>query len=464
MSSHEFETFLDKIGADGRLESHGDFTLDVARARTKLGQFALPEPGLWVVKLVQAAVAAGAPEIRFTFSRRKVRAEFQNTADWEAEAILKSVLSAATPEERHMMHLQTGLLSAASGANLSVAWSCGRHLIAIGEEGTSAKVNPVPEMVVVEATRPARPPQKPDFWASPVRYLFKQTALEYKALTNRCRCSPIPVIVDGYEIVRRYGVESHFLPQAPNFDSEKTQGHKRLLALQPLTCFPERASLTYPLREDLVPSEPEVWEEKKTFSPTTFPTAGPVNGVLGLFSVVQRESRINFLLDGAILAEEKVEAESPWSSNDFLRRLASSLANLEEHFVLDLYLETHTSRVDLSHFQVEESPASELLRRILPDLISLLEQLRELSERPWRLNFGGTTRPKFKNASLSDIVSTGLLTPFIPHFLIVGGVLLAVSPLTAAVKPFLDKRSTKQFQKAVDKALEGLLELSAGSK
>lgn len=60
----ELEDFLDGEYAEGERDSAGEFTLAQAQALEKLSQFQLADPGAWILKLLQGAVAAGASEIR----------------------------------------------------------------------------------------------------------------------------------------------------------------------------------------------------------------------------------------------------------------------------------------------------------------------------------------------------------------------------------------------------------------
>ena len=57
---------------EGRLESSGQFTLDPEAARAKLAQYLLAEPGLYILKLVQWAVAAGARQIWVKVDSKRV--------------------------------------------------------------------------------------------------------------------------------------------------------------------------------------------------------------------------------------------------------------------------------------------------------------------------------------------------------------------------------------------------------
>ena len=65
------EDFLSQLSQEGRFFESSSFTIDSLKAREKLSQFQMADSGLWLVKLVQAAVAAGAPSVRVQFEKRR---------------------------------------------------------------------------------------------------------------------------------------------------------------------------------------------------------------------------------------------------------------------------------------------------------------------------------------------------------------------------------------------------------
>ena len=75
---------LENAYAAGRFVESGTISIDAQKALEKFGRFGLAQPGFWVLKIVQAAVACGAPEIDFKFLRKKVVITFENTMAWQA--------------------------------------------------------------------------------------------------------------------------------------------------------------------------------------------------------------------------------------------------------------------------------------------------------------------------------------------------------------------------------------------
>ena len=56
-TSLTLDDFLQGLGAEGRRDSTGHFTMDLAKAAEKLRQFQLPDPYFYCLKWLQAAVA-----------------------------------------------------------------------------------------------------------------------------------------------------------------------------------------------------------------------------------------------------------------------------------------------------------------------------------------------------------------------------------------------------------------------
>ena len=68
----ELNDLLGHLRKEGQVVSSGAFTIDLIHAREKLKEFQLVEPTHYVLKLVQAAVAAGASAIHLDSSKPKV--------------------------------------------------------------------------------------------------------------------------------------------------------------------------------------------------------------------------------------------------------------------------------------------------------------------------------------------------------------------------------------------------------
>ena len=65
MSKTDLQEVLDEFGAEGQWDSQGSFTTLSGKALSKLAAYQLPRPTAWILKLVQAAVAAACLRVRF---------------------------------------------------------------------------------------------------------------------------------------------------------------------------------------------------------------------------------------------------------------------------------------------------------------------------------------------------------------------------------------------------------------
>ncbi|CAN0472418.1 unnamed protein product, partial [Phaeothamnion confervicola] len=77
--------------------------------------FQLPHPDWWILKFVQAAVASGAPSLRFEFSDRQVRLLFEPLDAWDLDDIERSLLEPRPDANPSLDHLKQGL------------WNCSFH-------------------------------------------------------------------------------------------------------------------------------------------------------------------------------------------------------------------------------------------------------------------------------------------------------------------------------------------------
>ena len=59
MVEDEIDPLLDRMSRSGEFDSRGEFTLNPLRAIQKLAASQLPDRSLWILKIVQAAVAGG---------------------------------------------------------------------------------------------------------------------------------------------------------------------------------------------------------------------------------------------------------------------------------------------------------------------------------------------------------------------------------------------------------------------
>ena len=436
------------------------FTLNALKAREKLSRFALPEPGLWIVKLVQAAVAAGAEEVRIKFLKQKVQIEFANACQWEAEDILRYLSVGEVPPERALAHLVFGLSASAFGPEEKIAWSCGRHQIKLTEEGVEKSAYADPERLRIVVTRARKRYSLSQKLSFPARHVMKQTAHEYKALIDRCIHCPIPLNIDGHQMVRTCTLGSDSLLQKPNHDSDKYNGRRLLLSFRPL-CLEGKKQLKYPV--------PEVeWAQGQSFSDdgATFKIqfwkseAEPIDALCCIYSVLQRESTVRYVLDGVYL--EQRDLFPSHEVDPFSKSFQQALEDGQDNFALMIYLESSLGQLDLSQFQVREAELGEIRKVLLEPLLECFRALRETCRRPWEISV--TTTPvrihAADNWSVAGVGALAFLSLFVPHALVLGAVGALAYPVYRLAKPSLDRRAANSLSARLDKVIESLHQLA----
>ena len=111
----ELNDLLGNLRKEGQLVSSGAFTIDLDHAREKLKQFQLENSSDYVLKLVQAAVAAGATAIRLDSSKPKVvlRMEGVSFTSTELESLFGYLLEEKRDHNtRHLRSLAVAVNSA----------------------------------------------------------------------------------------------------------------------------------------------------------------------------------------------------------------------------------------------------------------------------------------------------------------------------------------------------------------
>ena len=101
MALKDIEEFLSREIHEAQFVSSGQFSLDESRSLDKLAQYQSERPGLWLVKLLQAAVALGAEEFRVRQFANTTSVNFRPAQKVEWEPWLRSN-AASQPGLRHL--------------------------------------------------------------------------------------------------------------------------------------------------------------------------------------------------------------------------------------------------------------------------------------------------------------------------------------------------------------------------
>ena len=135
---------IGQLGAEGRLDSHAEFTLDPGKAREKMRQFQLATPQEYVLLLVQAATLKGASRLEFEIDADDMHFSFDGepfTRD-DLEQVFSSLFTRAdTLDVRARRELALGL---------NAAMALNPKFISVitenGQEGVRLEIRPTKKM------------------------------------------------------------------------------------------------------------------------------------------------------------------------------------------------------------------------------------------------------------------------------------------------------------------------------
>lgn len=120
----ELNVFLSGARSLGTVDSTADFTIDTLKAQQKLSSRQFPQDGLWLVKMVQAAVAFQARGIDIKFRRNEVQFYFEGEDwPWDARRFFEDLLSSVLPSEPVLFHLFAGLRNSLFEDTVRAEWS-----------------------------------------------------------------------------------------------------------------------------------------------------------------------------------------------------------------------------------------------------------------------------------------------------------------------------------------------------
>lgn len=243
---------------EGRYDSEGFFTIDVALQVAKTASYKSDDPGLPLLLLVRAAVRAGAGEVAFEFSRSRVSLGFASDKP----------LSELDPQHLGCRDEQSppGVLREAISILLGqghkrVSWSCRgpdgsrgfQHL-----EGYSQSFSSVEETS-------SRSVYKLLLEGLPFQ-LVSPSARMHATVTTRCAFAPLQLVVDSQPIRSRWEPEA-----SGSWHSRLSEGF-RVAQVYLSASNPNANAISLPVsRSELFRPAGDFWCQKESF----LPHAGP---------------------------------------------------------------------------------------------------------------------------------------------------------------------------------------------
>lgn len=206
------EIYLNQLANEGTLNEVSGFTLDQESAVRKLSTNQLPEPALWIVKMVQAAVRGEATGIDVRLGRNVLQVQFDSELLPTASQLVEHLYSGQLSTDPFLLHLSTGLRTAIAQPQVSFVMETvgptGREVVVASGEQQARFQEPEPTLGSPRFTflirRPYRTPGFKKALDREVTQLIKGTAEEHTALLTRCWPSPVPIRIDGKQMDTRY--------------------------------------------------------------------------------------------------------------------------------------------------------------------------------------------------------------------------------------------------------------------
>jgi hypothetical protein len=200
--SDRLNSILQQLAQEGRVESKGVFTIAAEKVRQKLATFQFQRSGQWILKVIQALVAAGAERIELRASHTRLLIDYScPKSPWgeaELEVAFKSPDETAGRALKHLaqalwhVSFKDGLLwsFAAARSNRSLCWT--------GQELVTAAASPLLEAQLIVIHNEA-PLQSPWWIDASLASLAgpKWAANIAQELANYAYTCPVPLRLDG---------------------------------------------------------------------------------------------------------------------------------------------------------------------------------------------------------------------------------------------------------------------------
>lgn len=202
--SQDLASYLQELADEGEKESSGRFSIDFAKARSKLSELLFADPANYLLKFVQSGISSGAAPILVQTRRHDLQASFRSQAfQPEQLAQLKDLLYEPTSvsDNEPLHHLLLALHAARALQPDLLVFACrndqtGAALIL---QSQSLRLVQIPagspaggsECLLLIRRKPT------DGWLRRMFYKPRDLAHDTSALVQRCRYSWAPIILDG---------------------------------------------------------------------------------------------------------------------------------------------------------------------------------------------------------------------------------------------------------------------------
>ena len=388
--SQEISGFLKSQSSSGQYESSGSFTLDTLRMGRKLAGHQLPAPGLWLVKLVQAAVALETNEIKISFGTRGVSISFWGHDEGPtAQEILEELFRPSPSPGRALKHLATGLRDCVARDAVQLKWevmdaeecqtvTLTKDATTSTRSGSILKDTRQLKLYQIHLERPARRPPLKKALRQRVVDIMREVGEEYMEVVSRCWCCPVPINIDGIDLetaVPHPGMRHLTDCREVGCGVDRYHMGDHWLALRAMTLPLNLTPLPTPywssLPEGTVTVMTTPTKPKETF--LTWPVSSAAPNALLLVSFASLAiPGVDFILDGAVVDQYEVPYDRPLGASERLLPTYQRQATGYRYFAC-----VEPEQLDLSGFSVrhKEALGREILGAGKPQLEETLDYL-----------------------------------------------------------------------------------------
>lgn len=454
----DLDRFLQGQRAEGGLDSVGEFTIALEKARKKLEKYQLADPSFYLLKIFQAAVRAKAKEVHIKLTRREVYLWFETPErTFPLEDTLTGLDNALQVPDSGLRHLVLGVNASLVLEPEKVSWSewSPEQNSGFQIENGNLQVGPSPK--APNKKFPSNGNSGYLFYVlkKPPGSIFRSaSAEEHIAVSQRCGFAPAKVILDGRELSARWKT-LEIAPWHAHVSKPFYLGERTVLDDRGRVEMPPVAHRKYKLK-------PGLWIRKDN-SQDTFchqfvdsnnrpqeVQPGQKLTCLGAYAIplaLNGPNTVTFVKDGVLL--ESVEVKAPTAR---LRPLGAVAI-----------VDGKNLAVDMSEFKVLENEAfNETLEQCRKNWVILRELCREEMDQIKRATTDGEKKEILERTKGESLVCGGVgcfATPifvgFVAQFLSVSlpGPFLTLSGLAGAILGYVIPRYRVEISRRPDSYL-----------
>ena len=164
------------------------------KSDAKVSSYGLPEHELWILKIVQAAVAQCCESVKVVLGRETVKVELRGGFSFDVSGVVDALRQEPTGNSTPLSDLYLGLRSLTASTRFLLRDSGGRQVIWDGNQFYQGeeRVSDILPNLAIWVTRPM-----PESWLRSIKARARQTVRYQELLRTRALFAPLELKVDG---------------------------------------------------------------------------------------------------------------------------------------------------------------------------------------------------------------------------------------------------------------------------